>query len=185
MIKERGRERERGERRECRWVIDITGWGGVTTVATTAYVRGGISSGLVSSESRHIGIFNLIFVCFCFVLHLQKHFWSLPHPESETATRMSNIVRQSKFRHVFCKPVKHEQCMSDVRITEITWDSLFCACNSKFIAIICKGAGGPFLVIPINKVIHSFIKSITLSFSIPYSHYCPFLLFFLCIDEER
>ncbi|VIO91400.1 Uncharacterized protein BM_BM5172 [Brugia malayi] len=65
---------------------------------------------------------------------------------------MSNIVRQSKFRHVFCKPVKHEQCMSDVRITEITWDSLFCACNSKFIAIICKGAGGPFLVIPINKV---------------------------------
>ncbi|VDK80376.1 unnamed protein product [Litomosoides sigmodontis] len=65
---------------------------------------------------------------------------------------MSNIVRQSKFRHVFCKPVKHEQCMSDIRITEITWDSLFCACNSKFIAIICKGAGGPFLVIPINKV---------------------------------
>ncbi|VDN02198.1 unnamed protein product [Thelazia callipaeda] len=65
---------------------------------------------------------------------------------------MSNIVRQSKFRHVFCKPVKHEQCMSDVRITEITWDSLFCACNSKFIAVICKGAGGPFLVVPINKV---------------------------------
>ncbi|VDN91854.1 unnamed protein product [Brugia pahangi] len=83
---------------------------------------------------------------------LKKPFWSLPHPESGTTTRMSNIVRQSKFRHVFCKPVKHEQCMSDVRITEITWDSLFCACNSKFIAIICKGAGGPFLVIPINKV---------------------------------
>uniref|UniRef100_A0A0R3RGK8 DUF1899 domain-containing protein n=1 Tax=Elaeophora elaphi TaxID=1147741 RepID=A0A0R3RGK8_9BILA len=72
---------------------------------------------------------------------------------------MSNIVRQSKFRHVFCKPVKHEQCMSDVRITEITWDSLFCACNPKFIAIICKGAGGPFLVIPINKVIQSLLPS--------------------------
>lgn len=65
---------------------------------------------------------------------------------------MSNIVRQSKFRHVFCKPVKHEQCMSDIRITEITWDSLFCAVNPKFIAIICKGSGGPFQVIPVNKV---------------------------------
>lgn len=67
---------------------------------------------------------------------------------------MSNIVRQSKFRHVFCKPVKHEQCMSGVRITEITWDSLFCAVNQKFIAIINKGSGGPFLVIPIIKVLH-------------------------------
>uniref|UniRef100_A0A914YQ59 Coronin n=1 Tax=Panagrolaimus superbus TaxID=310955 RepID=A0A914YQ59_9BILA len=65
---------------------------------------------------------------------------------------MSGIVRQSKFRHVFCKPVKHDNCMSDVRITEITWDSLFCAVNPKFIAIINKGAGGPFQVIPVNKV---------------------------------
>uniref|UniRef100_A0A9J2PCA8 Coronin n=2 Tax=Ascaris TaxID=6251 RepID=A0A9J2PCA8_ASCLU len=63
-----------------------------------------------------------------------------------------NIVRQSKFRHVFCKPVKHEQCMSDIRITEITWESLFCAVNPKFIAIIVKGSGGPFQVIPVTKV---------------------------------
>lgn len=62
-----------------------------------------------------------------------------------------NIVRQSKFRHVFCKPVKHEQCMSEIKITEITWDSLFCDVNPKFIAIINKGSGGPFLVIPVNK----------------------------------
>uniref|UniRef100_A0AC34RIR5 Coronin n=1 Tax=Panagrolaimus sp. JU765 TaxID=591449 RepID=A0AC34RIR5_9BILA len=65
---------------------------------------------------------------------------------------MANIVRQSKFRHVYCKPVKHENCMSDIRITEITWDSLFCAVNPKFIAIINKGAGGPFQVIPVNKI---------------------------------
>jgi len=63
-----------------------------------------------------------------------------------------NIVRQSKFRHVFCKPLKHESCMSDIRITEITWDSLFADVNPKFIAIINKGSGGPFLVIPVNKV---------------------------------
>uniref|UniRef100_A0A914R2V8 DUF1899 domain-containing protein n=1 Tax=Parascaris equorum TaxID=6256 RepID=A0A914R2V8_PAREQ len=62
-----------------------------------------------------------------------------------------NIVRQSKFRHVFCKPVKHEQCMSDIRITEITWESLFCAVNPKFIAIIVKGSGGPFQVVPVTK----------------------------------
>ena len=61
-------------------------------------------------------------------------------------------MRQSKFRHVYCKPVKHEQCISDVRITEITWDSLFCAVNPKFIAIITKGSGGPFQVIPVTKV---------------------------------
>lgn len=30
--------------------------------------------------------------------------------------------------------------------------SLFCAVNPKFIAIINKGSGGPFLVIPVNKV---------------------------------
>ncbi|GMS90855.1 hypothetical protein PENTCL1PPCAC_13030, partial [Pristionchus entomophagus] len=65
---------------------------------------------------------------------------------------MAQIVRQSKFRHVFCKPVKHENCMSDLKVTEITWDSLFCDVNPKFIALINRGAGGPFMVIPVNKV---------------------------------
>ncbi|CAJ0596975.1 unnamed protein product [Cylicocyclus nassatus] len=65
---------------------------------------------------------------------------------------MASIVRQSKFRHVFCKPVKHEQCMSDIRVSEVTWDSLFCSVNPKFVAFITKGAGGPFMVIPVNKV---------------------------------
>ncbi|CAI5445464.1 unnamed protein product [Caenorhabditis angaria] len=64
---------------------------------------------------------------------------------------MAQIVRQSKFRHVFCKPVKHENCMSDIRVTEITWDSLFCDVNPKFIAFINRGAGGPFMVIPVTK----------------------------------
>ncbi|PAV89077.1 hypothetical protein WR25_08933 [Diploscapter pachys] len=65
---------------------------------------------------------------------------------------MAQIVRQSKFRHVYCTPVKHENCMSDIKVTEITWDSLFCDVNPKFIAFINKGAGGPFLVIPVNKI---------------------------------
>ncbi|TKR78066.1 hypothetical protein L596_018933 [Steinernema carpocapsae] len=41
--------------------------------------------------------------------------------------------------------------MSDIKVTEITWDSLFCDVNPKFIAFINKGSGGPFLVIPVNK----------------------------------
>ncbi|VDN38808.1 unnamed protein product, partial [Cylicostephanus goldi] len=36
-------------------------------------------------------------------------------------------------------------------VTEITWDSLFCSVNPKFVAFITKGAGGPFMVIPVNK----------------------------------
>lgn len=62
------------------------------------------------------------------------------------------FVRQSKFRHVFVKPFKREFCMEDVRITKITWDSLFVTVNPKFIAIITEGSGGPFMVIPLNKV---------------------------------
>uniref|UniRef100_A0A915ITI8 Coronin n=1 Tax=Romanomermis culicivorax TaxID=13658 RepID=A0A915ITI8_ROMCU len=61
------------------------------------------------------------------------------------------FVRQSKFRHVYCKPLKREFCVEDVRVTAITWDSLFCAVNTKFIAVIVQGSGGPFTVIPISK----------------------------------
>uniref|UniRef100_A0A5S6QRW6 Coronin n=1 Tax=Trichuris muris TaxID=70415 RepID=A0A5S6QRW6_TRIMR len=61
------------------------------------------------------------------------------------------FVRQSKFRHVFCKSVRREGCVEDVRITKIAWDSLFCAVNPKFLAVIVEGSGGPFMVIPIGK----------------------------------
>jgi hypothetical protein len=63
-----------------------------------------------------------------------------------------SFVRQSKFRHVFCKPIKKEFCLDDVRISKISWDSTFAAVNSKFIAVITEGAGGPFIVVPISKV---------------------------------
>jgi len=62
------------------------------------------------------------------------------------------FVRQSKFRHVFCKPMKREFCIEDVRVTKIAWDSLFCAVNTKFLAVITEGSGGPFIVIPLTKV---------------------------------
>jgi hypothetical protein len=62
------------------------------------------------------------------------------------------FVRQSKFRHVFCKPLKTEQCLSDVRVSKISWDGSFAAVNSKYMAVITEGAGGPFMVFPVNKV---------------------------------
>lgn len=62
------------------------------------------------------------------------------------------FVRQSKYRHVFCKPLKTEQCLSDVRVSKISWDGSFAAVNSKYMAVITEGAGGPFMVFAVNKV---------------------------------
>ncbi|KAI1710122.1 type of WD40 repeat domain-containing protein [Ditylenchus destructor] len=100
---------------------------------------------LASSGLEYVYAFaGIVTILRAFLITLASH--------SQTETHNERIVRQSKFRHVFCKPVKHESCMSEIKITEITWDSLFCDVNPKFIAIINKGSGGPFLVIPVNKV---------------------------------
>ncbi len=63
------------------------------------------------------------------------------------------IVRQSKFRHVFGKEVKKEECYDGVRITRNAWDSNFCSVNPKFIAVVVEAqGGGAFLVINIESV---------------------------------
>ncbi|XP_054155357.1 coronin-1C-like [Oppia nitens] len=62
------------------------------------------------------------------------------------------IVRTSKFRHVFGKALKKENCYDNIRISKNSWDSNFCAVNPKFVAIIIEAAGGgAFLVLPLNK----------------------------------
>ena len=64
------------------------------------------------------------------------------------------VVRASKFRHVFGQAFKREQCYDNIRITKNSWDSNFCAVNTKFLAIVIEAAGGgAFLVLPLNKVI--------------------------------
>ncbi|KAI4559599.1 coronin-1A isoform X1 [Ovis aries] len=67
--------------------------------------------------------------------------------------RMSRqVVRSSKFRHVFGQPAKADQCYEDVRVSQNTWDSGFCAVNPKFVALICEASGGgAFLVLPLGK----------------------------------
>lgn len=62
------------------------------------------------------------------------------------------VVRSSKFRHVFGQPAKADQCYEDVRVSQTTWDSGFCAVNPKFMALICEASGGgAFLVLPLGK----------------------------------
>jgi coronin-1B/1C/6 len=67
--------------------------------------------------------------------------------------RVSRVVRQSKFRHVFGQALKRDQCYDSIRITKTSWDSTFCAVNPKYLAVITEAAGGgAFLVLPLEKV---------------------------------
>lgn len=64
-----------------------------------------------------------------------------------------SFVQKSKFRHVFGKALRRDQCYDGVRITKSSWDSTFTAVNPKFVAIITESAGGgSFLVLPLAKV---------------------------------
>ncbi|XP_055689306.1 coronin-6 isoform X1 [Lutzomyia longipalpis] len=63
------------------------------------------------------------------------------------------VVRSSKFRHVYGTALKREQCYDNIRVSKSSWDSTFCAVNTKFLAIIVESAGGgAFIVLPHNKV---------------------------------
>lgn len=65
---------------------------------------------------------------------------------------MAHLVRSSKVRHVYAKPEKRDACFDGIRVTKVTWDSLFCAANTKFVAVLTEAAGGgAFIVIPVNK----------------------------------
>ena len=62
-----------------------------------------------------------------------------------------SFVRSSKFRHIFGQASK--EVYSGIKITRSSDDAPFCSVNPKFVAIIVQGAGGgPFLVIPVEKV---------------------------------
>uniref|UniRef100_A0A1L8E5K7 Coronin n=1 Tax=Nyssomyia neivai TaxID=330878 RepID=A0A1L8E5K7_9DIPT len=63
------------------------------------------------------------------------------------------VVRSSKFRHVYGTALKREQSYDNIRVSKSSWDSTFCAVNTKFLAIIVESAGGgAFIVLPHNKV---------------------------------
>ncbi|VDO10983.1 unnamed protein product [Rodentolepis nana] len=62
-------------------------------------------------------------------------------------------IRQSKYKHVFGKALKRDECYDCIPITRSTHDTSFCAVNPKYLAIITEtSGGGGFAVIPINQV---------------------------------
>ncbi|KAK3598613.1 hypothetical protein CHS0354_019873 [Potamilus streckersoni] len=65
---------------------------------------------------------------------------------------MAFHLRSSKFRHVYGKPFRREQCYENVRLTRNAHDSNFCDVNPFFIAIVTESAGGgSFIVLPLEK----------------------------------
>jgi coronin-1B/1C/6 len=62
------------------------------------------------------------------------------------------MFRHSKFKHVFGKANRRDNCYDNIRITKSSWDSMFCAVNPKFVAVITEAAGGgSFVVLPLEK----------------------------------
>jgi len=63
-----------------------------------------------------------------------------------------NVVRQSKFRHVFGNNLKRDQCLENIKVSKATWDGEFCSVNPKFVALVVDAVGGgAFLVLPLSK----------------------------------
>eukprot|EP00039_Didymoeca_costata_P017985 m.331632 g.331632 ORF g.331632 m.331632 type:complete len:468 (+) comp16770_c0_seq1:2765-4168(+) len=62
------------------------------------------------------------------------------------------VVRQSKFRHVFGKEHKKENCYDGIKVSDHAWDSPMISVNTKYLAVIEKAlGGGAFMVIPVTK----------------------------------
>eukprot|EP01050_Picozoa_sp_SAG11_P017411 SAG11_NODE_2510_length_3270_cov_4.113844_1_plen_282_part_00 len=54
----------------------------------------------------------------------------------------------SRFRNVFGKEAKSQDCYEGMRIFNNAWDSDALACSEKFLAIPFQGGGGPICVLP-------------------------------------
>jgi len=62
----------------------------------------------------------------------------------------------SKFRHVYGRVAKKEQCYEGIRFTRSAHDGCFCAVNPQFLALVVESAGGgAFVVLPLDKVHHT------------------------------
>jgi len=65
---------------------------------------------------------------------------------------MASFVRKSKFRHVFGKEAKKDQCYENFRVTNCAFEGNFIAANGKFIAFCVEtGGSGTFIVMPVGK----------------------------------
>lgn len=64
---------------------------------------------------------------------------------------MSNFVRTSKYRHVFCNPPKADATWSNLRLSTVTGDQSYIKSNGLFFAVAVQGGGGPFQVVDMTK----------------------------------
>lgn len=64
---------------------------------------------------------------------------------------MSNFVRASKFRHVFCDPPRPDATFQNLRLSTVTGEQNYIKANTKYFAIGLQGGGGPFTVLNLNK----------------------------------
>ncbi|EWC47000.1 coronin-like protein crn1 [Drechslerella stenobrocha 248] len=65
---------------------------------------------------------------------------------------MSRFVRQSKYRHVFGRSTRKEQCYDNLHISKNAWDSNIVKANPKYLSVNWEASGGgAFAVIPLNE----------------------------------
>lgn len=62
------------------------------------------------------------------------------------------FVRSSKYRHVFGRSTRKEQCYDNIRISRNAWDTNLVKANPQYISVNWEASGGgAFAVIPINE----------------------------------
>ncbi|KAK5174772.1 Coronin-like protein crn1 [Saxophila tyrrhenica] len=62
------------------------------------------------------------------------------------------FVRASKYRHVFGKNSRREQCYDNLRISKNAWDSNIVKVNPKYLAVNWEASGGgAFAVVPLEE----------------------------------
>ncbi|KAL1952996.1 hypothetical protein VTO42DRAFT_3792 [Malbranchea cinnamomea] len=62
------------------------------------------------------------------------------------------FVRSSKYRHVFGRPTRKEQCYDNLRVSTNAWDTNLVKVNPKYLSVNWEVAGGgAFAVIPIGE----------------------------------
>ncbi|KAJ9608796.1 Coronin-like protein crn1 [Cladophialophora chaetospira] len=62
------------------------------------------------------------------------------------------FVRSSKYRHVFGRPTRKEQCYDNVRVSKNAWDTNLVKANPEYLALNWDSSGGgAFAVIPVKE----------------------------------
>ncbi|OJJ31606.1 hypothetical protein ASPWEDRAFT_45566 [Aspergillus wentii DTO 134E9] len=62
------------------------------------------------------------------------------------------FVRSSKYRHVFGRPTRKEQCYDNLRISTNAWDTNLVKANPHYLSVNWEaGGGGAFAVIPLEE----------------------------------